>query len=159
MSFDAYFLWPNYKHALILVTLRYVSFLISHTQRQRYFCPKGNKIGRLWSPCLRVNYVFYGRPKVTLSRSLRRSLMQAFIAAFICISSCIHRWIEVAWIGRASSSKIRFFYEYDWLPKVNTVVIIFSVWLSTHNLSHPLLICTWFLKNRFGKIKFGELDF
>ena len=127
--------------------------------RLLYFCAKDNKIGRLWSPCLRVNYVFYGRPKVTLSRSLRRSLMQAFIAAFICISSCIHRWIEVAWIGRASSSKIRFFYEYDWLPKVNTVVIIFSVWLSTHNLSHPLFICTWFLKNQFGKTKFYKLDF
>ena len=23
----------------------------------------------------------------------------------------------------------------------------------------PLLICTWFLKNQFGKIKFGKLDF
>ena len=26
-------------------------------------------------------------------------------------------------------------------------------------LSYPLLICTWFLKNQFGKIKFDELDF
>ena len=25
--------------------------------------------------------------------------------------------------------------------------------------SFPLLICTWFLKNKFGNIKFDELDF
>ena len=26
-------------------------------------------------------------------------------------------------------------------------------------IPYPLLICTWFLENQFGKIKFGELDF
>ena len=25
--------------------------------------------------------------------------------------------------------------------------------------NYPLLLCTWFLKNRFGKIRFGKLDF
>ena len=140
-EFDAYLLRLNYKHPLILPTLRYVTFFISHTQRATkldssgihacelimyfmegpklpchvpckgrwckpslqplsafllasivnllYFCPKGNKIGCLWSLWLQVNYVFYERPKVTLSRSLRRSLMQAFIAAFIYISPFI----------------------------------------------------------------------
>ena len=36
--------------------------------------------------------------------------------------------------------------------------IYLDVFLRT-NLSNPLLICTWILKNQFGKIKFDELNF
>ena len=36
---------------------------------------------------------------------------------------------------------------------------IFIVWSLTFRSPTPLLICTWFPKNQFGKIKFDELDF
>ena len=54
-----------------------------------------------------------------------------------------------------------------WIPNINPLWKITAILRSNPFqyssklciLANPLLICTWFLKNQFGKIKFDKLDF